>query len=53
LIINSILQHDDLRDVYHWLLITRDAHGVYSKSGFKPLGFPDAWMEIRYERPGR
>jgi GNAT superfamily N-acetyltransferase len=51
--INSILKHEDLKDVYQWLLITKDAHGVYSKSGFKPLNRPDYWMEIRNERLNR
>ncbi len=53
LMINSILKNEDLKDVYQWMLITRDAHGVYSKSGFKPLTNPNNWMEIRKERPKR
>jgi len=53
LMINNILFHEELKDVYQWLLITKDAHGVYKKSGFKPLNIPDNWMEIRYERPDR
>ena len=53
LMINSILAHPELKDVYQWLLITRDAHGVYGKSGFKKPGRPDDWMEIRHERPER
>ncbi|MDD5065789.1 MAG: GNAT family N-acetyltransferase [bacterium] len=53
LMINSILKNDTLKDVYQWLLITKDAHGVYGKSGFKPLREPDKWMEIRNERPKR
>jgi hypothetical protein len=42
-----------LKDVYQWLLHTRDAHGVYDKVGFKPVAHPDAWMEIRNNRPAR
>ena len=53
LMINSILSNKDLKDVYQWVLITRDAHGVYSKSGFKELNNPQNWMEIRNERPSR
>lgn len=53
LMINSILKHDELKDVYQWMLITKDAHGVYEKSGFKPLSRADDWMEIRNERPKR
>jgi GNAT superfamily N-acetyltransferase len=51
--INYILNHRELKDVYQWLLITRDAHGVYSKTGFKPIAHPESWMEIRNDRPRR
>jgi hypothetical protein len=27
------------------LLVTRDAHGLYAKFGFKPLAAPDRLME--------
>jgi len=47
------LNHDLLRDVYQWLLTTRDAHRVYGKAGFNPLSNPQNWMEIRHERPKR
>jgi GNAT superfamily N-acetyltransferase len=53
LMINNILKHEDLKDVYQWVLLTKDAHGVYSKSGFKPIRKPDDWMEIRKDRPKR
>ena len=51
--INSIMMHDDLKDVYQWLLVTRDAHNVYAKSGFKELQNPDNWMAIINPRPKR
>jgi GNAT superfamily N-acetyltransferase len=51
--INFILNHPDLQDVYQWLLVTKDAHGVYMKSGFVPISRPDDWMEIRHSRPDR
>ena len=51
--VKFILNHPDLKDVYQWLLITRDAHGVYGKTGFKQLENPDKWMEIRNPRPER
>jgi len=44
--INGILKHEDLKDVYQWLLVTKDAHGVYEKSGFQILKNPDKWMGI-------
>ena len=52
-IINSILAHEELIDVYQWLLITRDAHGVYNKVGFNPVTRPLDWMEIRKNRQER
>lgn len=51
--IQFILNHPKLKDVYQWLLITKDAHSVYSKAGFQPLENPDRWMEIRQLRPQR
>jgi len=51
--IKYILNHPDLKNVYQWVLITKDAHGVYRKVGFKPLENPDRWMEIRNPREQR
>ena len=49
--INYVLNHEELKDVYQWLLITDDAHGVYSKVGFNPVSHPLNWMEIRKNSP--
>lgn len=49
--INYILHHEELTDVYQWLLITKDAHGVYSKVGFNTVSCPLKLMEIRKSRP--
>jgi predicted N-acetyltransferase YhbS len=51
--IKFILNHPDLKEVYQWLLITKDAHGVYQKVGFNPLARASDWMEIRHNRPER
>jgi len=51
--VDNILNHEDLKDVYQWLLMTKDAHEVYKKSGFTSLKFPDWYMEIRHDRPDR
>jgi len=48
--IKAIMEDCELKDVYQWLLITKDAHGVYNKVGFKPVSRPLDWMEIRYDR---
>jgi predicted N-acetyltransferase YhbS len=51
--IRFIKAHPALKDVYQWLLITKDAHGVYQKVGFNPVARPHDWMEIRCTRPDR
>lgn len=51
--VRYILGHDVLKDVYQWLLITRDAHGVYRKAGFTELANADRWMQIIHDRPKR
>ncbi len=42
----AVKQHPDLQGLRRILLATRDAHGLYAKHGFKPLGAPDRMMEI-------
>jgi GNAT superfamily N-acetyltransferase len=34
------------RGVYRIVLATADAHEVYAREGFAPLGVPGRWMEI-------
>lgn len=51
--ISFILTHHELRDVYQWLLSTKDAHEVYRKVGFNLIANPNDWMEIRNDRPNR
>jgi GNAT superfamily N-acetyltransferase len=41
-------QHPDLQGLRRWLLVTRDAGGLYRKSGFEPLSRPEHYMQ----RPG-
>lgn len=48
--VQAILADPALGAVYQWLLITRDAHGVYAKPGFKVTERADDWMEIRRPR---
>jgi GNAT superfamily N-acetyltransferase len=51
--LNYIISHKKLEDVYIWMLITEDAHGVYRKVGFEPISHPENCMEIRKGRPER
>jgi GNAT superfamily N-acetyltransferase len=38
-------------DIKRVVLATVDAHGVYAKAGFVPLGHPERWMEIDTRPP--
>jgi GNAT superfamily N-acetyltransferase len=51
--IKYILNHEELKDVYNWTLITKDAHEVYKKVGFEVNNRPNDWMVIKKERPER
>ena len=48
--IRYILANQELKDVYQWLLITKDAHDVYKNVGFKVTERANDWMEIRKPR---
>jgi GNAT superfamily N-acetyltransferase len=43
-LMESILNQPDLQGLRRWLLATRDAHGLYSQFGWKPLEKPERWM---------
>lgn len=47
-LMNTMIAHPELQGLRRWILATRDAHGLYAKSGFKPLAKPERWME-RYK----
>ena len=44
-ILEAIVSHPDLRNLRRWMLVTRDAHPLYAKFGFRPLGNPERVME--------
>lgn len=46
ILIDSAINHPDLKTVRKWLLVTNDAHGFYEKLGFKGLARPDKMMEL-------
>lgn len=43
-LMETILSHPELQGLRRWLLATRDAHGLYSQFGWKPLANPEKWM---------
>jgi hypothetical protein len=41
----AIVIHPDLQGLRRFVLVTRDAHGLYEKFGFRPLARPEGYME--------
>ncbi|HTT63517.1 MAG TPA: GNAT family N-acetyltransferase [Bryobacteraceae bacterium] len=44
-LISVIVNHPRLPGLRRWILVTRDAHGLYSPYGFRPLDAPERFME--------
>jgi GNAT superfamily N-acetyltransferase len=42
---DTVMSHPDLRGIRRWMLVTRDAHGLYRKVGFTGLSAPERIME--------
>ena len=45
-LIECILKHPALQNLRRWILVTKDAHELYHKVGFKNLEKPNMFMEI-------
>lgn len=45
-LMQCILEHPDLKGLRRWALVTRDAHRLYAKVGFRPMSNPDAGWSV-------
>lgn len=45
-LIETVMAHPDLQGLRRFQLVTRDAHGLYSRHGFDTPGNPERHMEI-------
>ena len=45
-LMEAVRAHPDLQGLRRWILMTRDAHGLYEKSGFRRLEDASRCMEI-------
>jgi GNAT superfamily N-acetyltransferase len=45
-LMKTVMAHPDLQGLRRFQLVTRDAHGLYRRFGFKPPTSPDRHMEI-------
>ena len=52
-----VVAHPDLQGFRRWVLLTRDAHGLYQQFGFRAIASPERYMERldpeAYRRGGR
>ena len=46
MLLECIRSHPGLAGLRRWSLVTRDAHGLYEKFGFRSLATPERHMEI-------
>lgn len=45
-LMRCVVDHPDLQRLRRFLLLTSDAHGLYSQFGFEPIGSPSRFMEV-------
>ena len=44
--LDAVFAHANVQDLRRIMLATRDAHELYAKYGFTPLGAPDRFMKL-------
>ncbi len=52
-LVECVVEHPRLAGLRRFLLVTRDAHGLYRRCGFSPLASPDRHMEMVRPDPYR
>lgn len=45
-LMECIMRHPSLQNLRRWILLTGDAHGLYSQFGFSAVQAPERYMEI-------
>ncbi len=45
-LMQTIMEYPELQGLRRWILSTADAHGLYKQFGWKPVAYPDRWMEL-------
>ena len=51
-LMQTIMEHPDLREMRRWVLVTNDAHGLYKQFGFSSIEDPEHWMQMFKRFPG-
>ena len=47
-LMEAVVSHPSVQGQRRWVLLTRDAHGLYARHGFAPLAAPERYMERRW-----
>jgi GNAT superfamily N-acetyltransferase len=45
-LMQCLVEHPALQNLRRWILLTRDAHGLYAQFGFTPVKAPERYMEL-------
>jgi GNAT superfamily N-acetyltransferase len=45
-LMQTVTRHPSLQRLRRFVLVTRDAHGLYERFGFRPLARPEGYMEV-------
>ena len=45
-LIQTIMEHPDLKEMRRWVLVTNDAHRLYRPFGFTSIEDPEHWMQM-------
>jgi GNAT superfamily N-acetyltransferase len=48
-LMQTIMDYPELQGLRRWILTMGDAHGLYKQFGWKPVAYPERWMEV-YDR---
>ncbi len=55
--VEAMMAHPELQGLKRWVLVTKDAHTLYSRAGFTALAAPELYMEVNrlgiYKNPER
>ena len=46
LLMKEVMQHPCLQGLRRWILLTKDAHGLYKQFGWTPVANPERYMEV-------
>jgi len=47
-LMECVVEHPALQNLRRWILLTSDAHGLYSQFGLTPVKAPERYMELHW-----